>query len=218
MPASRATATDYNAESVACFDKHASNYAQKYFALSDYHTYYDSLLQQLPTAASRIVDLACGPGNVTAYLQQQRPELDYDCVDMSAAMLAQVQQRLPRARVIQADCRDLSQLTPGYDAAAFCFGLSYFDDADAELVLQQLRQILKPGAPLLLSTVAGDAANSGRQTNASGDSVISFFRSQKQINQMLEHAGFALILSHTIASPANASQISQDVVLLARVI
>lgn len=207
---------DYNAESVACFDKHASKYAQKYFDLSDYHAYYDLLLQHLPESASRVLDLACGPGNVAAYLQQQRPEIVFDCADRSAAMLAQVQQRLVTANLINADCRDLSQLTPGYDGAAFCFGLSYFDDADAKLVLRELRQVLKPGAALLLSSVAGDAANSGRQTSASGDSVISFFRSQHQINQLVINAGFELILSHTIASPANASQISQDVVILAR--
>lgn len=208
---------DYNAVSVACFDKHASNYADKYFDLRDYHSYYDMLLQHLPATACRVLDLACGPGNVTAYLSQQRPALSFDCVDRSAAMLAHVQRRLPYAKPILADCRDLSQLSPGYDAAAFCFGLSYFDDADASLVLQQLCAVLKPGAILLLSTVAGDAANNGVQTNAAGDSVISFFRSQAEINHLLASAGFDLLLSETVASPANASQISQDLVLLARV-
>ncbi len=90
---------DYNAVSVACFDKHASNYADKYFDLRDYHSYYDMLLQQLPATASRVLDLACGPGNVTAYLSQQRPELSFDCVDKSESMLAQVQHRLPYVRV-----------------------------------------------------------------------------------------------------------------------
>ncbi len=117
---------------------------------------------------------------------------------------------------ILADCRDLSQLTPGYDAAAFCFALSYFDQDDAYQVLQQLHAVLKPGALLLLSTVAGDAANSGVQTNAAGDSVVSFFRAESEIQHMVARAGFELLFSQRIASPANASQISDDVVLLAK--
>lgn len=209
---------DYNLESVQTFDLHAQRYADKYADLPDYDRYYDALLATLPAQPCAVLDLACGPGQVASYLAARRPELDYWCVDRSAAMLEQVQQRLPQARCVQADCRDLQCLPEDvqFGAAAFCFGLSYLNDADAERTLAELFRLSGERAPLLLSSVAGDAALSGVQVNASGDRVHSFYRSADQIVQMVRAAGFLILEQAVIASPASASQQTEDVVLLAR--
>lgn len=207
---------DYNAESVAAFDRNAARYADKYFALRDYDTYYALLTAELQGRPVRFLDLACGPGNVAAYVRAHCPEAQILCVDRSPQMLAQVRQRVPEAEVLAADCRDLSAVPGRFDAAAFFFGLSYFDDADAARVLAQLHGLLEPGAPLLLATVAGDPVLSGEQGTASGDKVHSFYREQAQIEALMLDAGFQLLQSAQVASPANASIASMDVVLLAR--
>ncbi|WP_339941260.1 class I SAM-dependent methyltransferase [Undibacterium luofuense] len=209
---------DYNLESVQTFGLHARRYAEKYADLPDYDQYYDALLAALPAQACAVLDLACGPGQVAAYLAARRPELDYWCVDRSAAMLEQVQQRLPQARCVQADCRDLQCLPEDlqFGAAAFCFGLSYLNEDDAARSLAELFRLLHSGAPLLLSSVAGDAALSGVQVSAGGDRVHSFYRSAGQIAAMVCAAGFQILEQALIASPASASQQTEDVVLLAR--
>lgn len=209
---------DYNLESVQTFDLHAQRYTEKYADLPDYDGHYLQLLAALPAEPCAVLDLACGPGQVAAFLAARRPELDYWCVDRSVAMLEQVQQRLPQARCVQADCRDLQCLPEDlqFGAAAFCFGLSYLNEADAQRTLAELFRLLCAGAPLLLSSVAGDAALSGVQVNASGDRVHSFYRSADQITQMLRAAGFQILEHAVIASPASASLKTEDVVLLAR--
>lgn len=207
---------DYNAESVACFDKHAQRYAEKYFELRDYDRHYQALVDRMPAGAPRLLDLACGPGNVAAFVRHCRPDADILCVDQSAAMLATARERLPGIRTHQADCRDLSALTPGFDALAFCFGLSYFSDDDARQVLAELARLLRAGGHLLLSTITGDPANSGVQLSSSGDRVHMFYRPPETIARWLEAAGFGHLLLERLPSPANASQATVDVVILAR--
>ena len=55
------------------------------------------LLARVPlTAATRAVDLGCGPGNSTELLVQRFPGADVLGIDNSEAMLASARQRLPQ--------------------------------------------------------------------------------------------------------------------------
>lgn len=62
------------------------------------------LLAQVPlTTAERVVDLGCGPGTVTAILQQRFPDAAVTGIDASAAMLEKARGTAPRCRFEQAD-------------------------------------------------------------------------------------------------------------------
>ncbi|MBB4842009.1 ubiquinone/menaquinone biosynthesis C-methylase UbiE [Paucibacter oligotrophus] len=207
---------DYNAESVATFDKNAARYAERYFALSDYDHFFAWIAEATPLGSVRFLDLACGPGTVSAFIRRKRPEAEVWCVDRSPQMLAEATRLVASVQVQQADCRDLSTVPGLFDAAAFFFGLSYFDDTDARLVLSELHRLLRPGAALLLATVAGEPALTGAQCNAAGDRVFSFYRRSQEIEQMMQHAGFVIEQTHQIPSPANASVKTEDVLVRAR--
>jgi len=146
---------DYNAESVATFDRHAAAYAAKYFDQPQYEPHYERLAAALPVGGGRFLDLACGPGNVAAHVRRRHPQAEIWGVDGAPNMLAQARERVPGLHALCADCRDLSELAAPFDGAAFFFGLSYFDDADARRVLAALHGLLRPQAPLLLATLTG---------------------------------------------------------------
>ena len=62
------------------------------------------LLAQVPLEApARVVDLGCGPGNVTAILRQRFPAAEVSGVDGSAAMLEKARATVPQCRFEQAD-------------------------------------------------------------------------------------------------------------------
>jgi ubiquinone/menaquinone biosynthesis C-methylase UbiE len=206
---------DYNSESVATFDKNAARYADKYFSLRDYDQYYKLITAEIPEGPSKFLDLACGPGNVSAYVRSQRPEADILCVDLAPQMLEEASRRVPGVNVLVADCRNLSGIADRFEAAAFFFGLSYFNDSDARTVLSELHRLMLPGSALLVASVAGDPKLTGIQSNASGDRVFSFYRWQADIELLLRYAGFETAHSAVIPSPTNASVQSNDVVVLA---
>ena len=62
------------------------------------------LLARIETASPRhVVDLGCGPGNVTTILQQRWTDADVLGLDSSAAMLARARQAAPACRFAEAD-------------------------------------------------------------------------------------------------------------------
>jgi trans-aconitate 2-methyltransferase len=63
----------------------------------------DLLLRVTLEAPARVVDLGCGPGNVTAVLRQRFPAADVIGVDGSAAMLEKARAATPGCRFEQAD-------------------------------------------------------------------------------------------------------------------
>ncbi len=62
------------------------------------------LMARIPAEAPRrVVDLGCGPGNVTALLKRRWPQAEVTGVDGSAPMLAKAAEAAPECRFIEAD-------------------------------------------------------------------------------------------------------------------
>lgn len=207
---------DDNLETVSVFDRNASLYAEKYFHLRLYDAHYDAFLESLPEGTVRILDLACGPGNASAYVRTSRTDASILAVDRSEAMLRQLQERVPGVATANVDCRDLSGIEGHFHGVLFLFGLSYFSDADSAKVLGEVAKKLRPDGSLLLATVAGDPALTGVHTDESGRRVRSFFRRPRDIEAMVVSAGFVVIDRAIVPSPANATVASHDSIVLAR--
>lgn len=104
------------------------------------------LLARVPRPApARVVDLGCGPGNVTALLARRWPQAKLTGVDASAAMLDRARRALPEARFEQADIR---HWTPA-DAPDLIFSnaaLHWLDDHPS--LFPRLLSRLAPGGVL----------------------------------------------------------------------
>jgi trans-aconitate 2-methyltransferase len=85
---------------------------QAYLAFDDHRARpFHDLLQRVPARAPRrVVDLGCGPGNLTALLVARWPDAEVDAVDSSAEMVAAA-----RARGIDARRLDVVDWTPAPD-------------------------------------------------------------------------------------------------------
>lgn len=71
------------------------------------------LLARIPLEAPKqIVDLGCGPGNVTGFLMARWPDAEVSGVDGSAEMLERARAELPGGEWIQADMNDWSPGEP----------------------------------------------------------------------------------------------------------
>lgn len=167
-------------------------------------------------ASASVLDLACGPGNVSAYLAKARPDLKLIGVDLAEGMVMQARLRIPSAEFLVKDCRHIGELEHVFDACAFAFGLSYLTDDDANRFFSSLNASLADSAILYLSTITGEPSWSGFETSSSGDRVYMKYRSVGDVISMVERAGYRVDFRDVIASPANASKPTQDLILIAQ--
>lgn len=68
-------------------------------------------------------ELGCGPGNVTQYVLNKHPELQYTASDLAANMLALAKANNPNAQFLELDCRTIDSLTQKFDAIIGAFVL-----------------------------------------------------------------------------------------------
>jgi SAM-dependent methyltransferase len=202
--------------SVAAFDRRADLYAEKYFHLDMYDRYLERFSQRIEPQGACVLDVACGPGNVAAYLTKARPDLRIVGIDLAEGMVKQARQRVPSAQFLVKDCRHIGELERTFDAAAFAFGLSYLTDDDVNRFFTSLNASLADSAMLYLSTITGDPGRSGFDTSSGGDRIYVRYRSASEVVSMVERAGYKVDFMEAMASPVDASKPTQDLVLIAQ--
>jgi len=202
--------------SVNTFDRLAETYAGKYFALGTYDAYYREFCSHVPRQGATVLDVACGPGNVSAFLVRERPDLQVVGIDLAPNMVRLAQTHAPSAGFLVHDCRHLVDLGRVFDGIVYAFGLNYLDQEDAEQFFSSLGEVLTPNGVLYLSAMLGPRERSGLQTSSSGDQIYVYYRPRQEIHQLVRSAGLKIVFSDDIASPANASKPTIDVVLVAQ--
>ncbi len=98
-----------------------------------------------PQKGERILDIGCGPGQLTAQLAESGAEAVG--MDSSVSMVAQARQNFPRLRFLLADVRNFHVDQP-FDALFSNAALHWVRDADAAIAC--MAKALKPGGRLVL--------------------------------------------------------------------
>jgi len=92
---------------------------------------------------AKILDLACGSGDVTQMLQQALPEGQIMGLDFSRSLLTQAKGR-GLSELTEADALKLPFADGTFDAVTIAFGLRNFSDRTAGL--KEIARVLKKGA------------------------------------------------------------------------
>jgi demethylmenaquinone methyltransferase/2-methoxy-6-polyprenyl-1,4-benzoquinol methylase len=106
-------------------------------------------LGDLPRQA-RVLDLACGTGDLALELLRQRPDAEVTGVDLSRAMLrlAAAKTAGRRVRLVNAPAEALPFADGTFDAAMIGFGIRNVPDYVRGL--SELRRVLRPGGRLVI--------------------------------------------------------------------
>ena len=101
-----------------------------------------------------VVELGCGPGNVTALLRERvGPQGSFVGVDFSPRMIERAEHRRVTEgwQNVRFECRDLLTYRPPLPADAVVFCLSLSTVPDCEAALRQALSITRPGGQLVIA-------------------------------------------------------------------
>ncbi|MFT3793192.1 class I SAM-dependent methyltransferase [Flavobacterium sp.] len=183
---------DKSTAAAAVFDKLADVYQSKYMDVSLYADSLDLFCRQAK-ADAQVLELACGPGNITQYLLNKRPDLKILGTDLAPNMIALARANNASAQFEIMDCRQINRIQKQYDALMCGFCLPYLSKEEALQLIVDAATIVRPGGIFYLSTMEDDYAKSGIEFSSSGDSMFMHYHESGYLKQALGDNGFEII-------------------------
>jgi len=159
------------------WDKLAMLYQDKFMNLELYNDTYDRFLRLVKKQRGiNILEIGCGPGNISKYLLSKNPEFQITAIDASIKMIALAKMNNPTVLCITMDAREINKLTGGqYDAIVCGFCIPYLSQSDCVDLISNCKNLLKNDGTLYLSFVEGDYSKSGYQVGSSGDKMYFYY-------------------------------------------
>jgi predicted transcriptional regulator YdeE/ubiquinone/menaquinone biosynthesis C-methylase UbiE len=174
---------------VDIFDRFANPYAEKFMDVSAYAKSLDVFGEAL-TDNARVLDVACGPGNVAHYLLSKKPGLKIHCTDLSPRMLELAKQNNPSVSTALMDCRNIVSSGQEFDAICCSFAFPYLSREEVRTWISDAAKILPAGGALYISTMEDDHSKSGWETSPAGNTLYMNYHEAGYIETALNENNF----------------------------
>lgn len=171
------------------WNKIANMYQEKFMDLDLYNDTYDLFCDLLDKNA-RILEIGCGPGNITRYLLGKRLDLQILATDISPNMLELARKNNPTAEFQILDCRKINELDAQFDAVLCGFCLPYLSIDDFEKFIKDASELLDVNGLVYLSAIEGDYSESGFETGSTGDQCYVYYHQESNLRAQLDKNGF----------------------------
>jgi trans-aconitate methyltransferase len=180
--------------SVQRFDQFAAEYAQRFMNLDAYLDSIDRFCDAIGNNQPKILELGCGPGNVTRLLKHRFPESEIIAIDLAPQMIEIARKQLPEVDFLVMDVRDISVIPVKFDAIMCSFCLPFLSKADAAKLITDCSVHLISDGVLYVSTMEGNEDRAGFETTSfSGNSEIYFnYHLQQDLEQAFVRNSFEI--------------------------
>lgn len=205
-----------NQIAVNIFNKYAQQYSERFMDVSLYHQTFDSFLSRLPIKEAEILEVACGPGNITKYLLSEQPALRIFGTDLAPQMLEIAKQHNPTATFELLDAREIKSLGKKFHGILCGFCFPYFSKEEALKFIHDASSVLLDNGVIYISTMEDDYSKSGPKKGSQGDEIFMHFHEAAYLTEELLKNGFTNIDTHRLESKGTDGLTYTDLVLIAK--
>ncbi|MFI5150534.1 MAG: methyltransferase domain-containing protein [Bacteroidia bacterium] len=198
------------------FDSCAKGYQDKFMFQPQYYSSFDFFCNAVKMQQASLLELGCGPGNITRYLIEKRPDFKILGTDLAPNMVDLARVNNPAAEFKLMDCRDLLKLNKKWDAIVCGFCLPYLDKEEAIRLIQDISAALNPGGILYLSTMEDSYSKSGMKSSSDGAyECFIHYHEGIYLQQALEEAGFKILLMERVDYTDHLGVVTKDLLIVA---
>ena len=203
-------------ETFDTWNKIATLYQNKFMDLDLYNSTYDFICNSVKKVNAKILEIGCGPGNITKYLLSKRPDFDIFGIDIAPNMVKLAKINNPKATFSIMDIRRINELKSKYDAIVCGFCLPYLSEADCKKLISDSYNLLEGDGIIYLSFVEGDPSKSGFQVGSTGDRSYFYFHDLATLRTQLNDNGFEEIAITKLDYIRSESQKEQHTIITAK--
>ncbi len=172
-------------ETFNTWNKVALLYQDKFMDLDLYNGTYDFICNSIIKKNANILEIGCGPGNITRYLLSKRPDFEIFGIDIAPNMIELAKRNNPQASFAIMDSRKISDLKMKYDGIVCGFCLPYLSQTDSEKLIFDANNLLNESGLIYISFVEGDTGKSDFQTGSSGDRSYFYYHNLEKLEAQL---------------------------------
>lgn len=152
----------------------ASIYQDKFMDLDLYNETYDHICSSITKPKAKLLEIGCGPGNITKYLLSKRSDFDILGIDIAPNMIELAKKNNPTANFAVMDSRQINSLETKYDGIIAGFCLPYLSHAESKELISDSYDLLNEDGLVYLSFVEGDPTKSGFKVSSGGRVFFHF--------------------------------------------
>jgi len=152
----------------------ASIYQDKFMDLDLYNETYDHICNSITKPKAKLLEIGCGPGNITKYLLSKRSDFDILGIDIALNMIELAKKNNPTANFAVMDSRQINSLETKYDGIIAGFCLPYLSHAESKELISDSYDLLNEDGLVYLSFVEGDPTKSGFKVSSGGRVFFHF--------------------------------------------
>ncbi len=203
---------------IKLFDKYAHEYQEKFMDMELYNSSFDLFCESVEKKNATVLDIACGPGNITRYILKKRPHFKILGIDLAPKMIALAKINNPEADFQLMDCRDINSIDKKYDAILCAFCLPYISKEEAIQLIRDAAGLLHTNGIFYLSTMEDDYSKSGFKRPGSGgtDQLFMYYHEAGYLSDALQENGFEIIRLSRQDYPESDGTITTDLIILSK--
>lgn len=191
----------------------AEMYNDKFMSMNFYNASYDKFCSLLPPNV-KVLEVGCGPGVITKYLNDKRPDLSILATDYAPNMIEIAQQNVPNAEFKVLDARQLNTINQSFNAVVAGFILPFFTKEDVLAFFQTCNSLILNNGPLYFSFVEGKFEDSVIKKGSNGNELLFHYFEREFIGESLANNNFRLVEDFKIQYPLKENKMEVHTVLI----
>lgn len=204
-------------ETIAVYDQLAQAYEDKFMNMDLYDDTYDLFCDLIQKQNAKILELACGPGNITRYIRNKRPDFEIIATDASPKMVEKAQKNNPEVECMVLEAGKIYELKELFDGVICGFGLPYLSKLDVGVLIVNTFNRLNSDGIFYFSLIEDSYDKSAYESSSDGRfSVFIYYHELEYLREYFEKSNLTLL--HVIRKPFSKpdGSISTHLILIGR--
>lgn len=171
----------------------AQLYEERFMEFDLYDDTYNRFCELLAKPDGSVLEIGCGPGNITRHILSIKPRLKVLATDISKNMIDLAKKNNPSVDVQVLDCRNLEYIHNKFDGVICGFTIPYLSKRDCKKLIFDFSQLLNDNGILYLSFVSGDLDKSGFISGSSGGRTYFYYHELETIKFELASNNLSIV-------------------------
>ncbi|EHQ88421.1 class I SAM-dependent methyltransferase [Desulfosporosinus youngiae] len=200
-------------KTITAYDKNCNEFNEKFSEFTPYIQKITEFINLLEPGMN-VLDLGCGPGNVSRQLMLSGKRYVIQGIDLSEEMVKLARKNVPAGDFSCRDIREISYRDESFDVIFLSFCIVHLNETEMLDLLQKVSNYLREKGKLYLSFMEGK--NDGfEKTSFSEEEIYYYYHSAQRVEKILNDNHLAIIEITKQAYQESDGSVTTDVFIFA---